>query len=146
MPDLNRFPHPVDDVRDVPVFVVDRNVGHGRVFPRPDGTIARCGGPALCLECQKDEGKRATAEALWSGADDAPQGSRPEFDRALVDAFKTRGDAFPSTDGRLWTRVLLGGPRGISLAAWDRDGNFYLWGSVEELAAAALEIAAQNAR
>lgn len=30
------------------------NVGHGHVFPRPDGMKARCGGPALCSECAQD--------------------------------------------------------------------------------------------
>jgi hypothetical protein len=31
-----------------------RNVGHGWVYPRPDGQRARCGGPALCRECNVD--------------------------------------------------------------------------------------------
>ena len=30
------------------------NSGHGHVFLRPDGVVARCGGPALCPECAKD--------------------------------------------------------------------------------------------
>ena len=33
---------------------VNPNVGHGHVFPRPDGMKTRCGGPALCSECAKD--------------------------------------------------------------------------------------------
>jgi hypothetical protein len=136
--DLNRFPHPADVApSNVPVFTVDRNVGHGRVFPRPDGRVQKCGGPALCRECQADEGKRETAEALWSGADDrVPEPSgRPEFNREVVKAFKGRGEAFPSTDGRLWTRAVLGSA-GV-LCAWDRDGTFHLWGPVEEIAAKA---------
>ena len=28
--------------------------GHGHVFPRLDGFVARCGGPAMCPECAKD--------------------------------------------------------------------------------------------
>ena len=28
--------------------------GHGHVFPRLDGAVARCGGPAICPECAKD--------------------------------------------------------------------------------------------
>lgn len=30
------------------------NVGHGHVYPRPDGVKARCGGPAICKECALD--------------------------------------------------------------------------------------------
>jgi hypothetical protein len=29
--------------------------GHGHVTPRPDGLKARCGGPALCADCQAEE-------------------------------------------------------------------------------------------
>jgi len=30
------------------------NTGHGHVYPRPDGVIARCGGPALCNKCARE--------------------------------------------------------------------------------------------
>ena len=30
------------------------NTGHGHVYPRADGTRARCGGPMLCRECARD--------------------------------------------------------------------------------------------
>ena len=30
------------------------NTGHGHVYPRADGTRARCGGPMLCSECARD--------------------------------------------------------------------------------------------
>lgn len=30
------------------------NVGHGHVFPRPDGGKAKCGGPSICSECASD--------------------------------------------------------------------------------------------
>ena len=29
--------------------------GHGHVYPRIDGSKARCGGPALCRECAGDQ-------------------------------------------------------------------------------------------
>jgi len=32
----------------------DLNVGHGRVFKRPDGESADCGGPGVCSECAFD--------------------------------------------------------------------------------------------
>lgn len=30
------------------------NTGHGHVYPRPDGYLARCGGPKICKECAFD--------------------------------------------------------------------------------------------
>lgn len=30
-------------------------MGHGHVTPNLDGSKARCGGPALCAECAKEE-------------------------------------------------------------------------------------------
>lgn len=35
-------------------FISDKNIGHGHVYPRPDGARARCGGPGLCSECSKE--------------------------------------------------------------------------------------------
>jgi hypothetical protein len=132
----------------------DRNVGHGRIFPRPDGEVAACGGPVLCLTCQADEGKRATAEALFAAEHDyepSPAANtdplpsdRPEFNRAVVAGFKQRGDTFPSTDGRLWSRAVMQ-EDGQVLCAWDRDGGFHLWGSVEALASALLKVAERQA-
>lgn len=29
--------------------------GHGHVFPRADGAVAKCGGPKICSECAKDQ-------------------------------------------------------------------------------------------
>ena len=31
------------------------NTGHGHVFKRRDGALARCGGPAFCKECAGDQ-------------------------------------------------------------------------------------------
>ena len=44
------------------------NVGHGHVFPRPDGNRMRCGGPGMCAECSKDQARkdaRATAHGEY---------------------------------------------------------------------------------
>lgn len=39
------------------------NTGHGHVYPRPDRVVARCGGPALCDVCAKEEAaQKAAAE------------------------------------------------------------------------------------
>lgn len=45
-----------------------RNVGHGHVFPRPDGVRARCGGPPICTECAID----AASKALGATASGEP--------------------------------------------------------------------------
>lgn len=39
---------------------IGTNTGHGHVWERPDGMKARCGGPAMCSECAKDQ-------ANWQG-------------------------------------------------------------------------------
>ena len=31
------------------------NVGHGHVYPRPDGMKARCGGPGICYQCSREK-------------------------------------------------------------------------------------------
>ena len=36
-----------------------RNVGHGLVWPRPDGHRARCGGPLICRACMSDAALKA---------------------------------------------------------------------------------------
>ncbi|NKJ21967.1 hypothetical protein [Dyella sp. SG609] len=34
---------------------VGTNSGHGHAWARPDGVKARCGGPALCSQCARDQ-------------------------------------------------------------------------------------------
>lgn len=29
-------------------------MGHGHVIPNKDGSLARCGGPAICTECARE--------------------------------------------------------------------------------------------
>jgi hypothetical protein len=41
--------------RATSIPVVGDNTGHGWVRLRPDGANARCGGPAICTECAKEE-------------------------------------------------------------------------------------------
>lgn len=38
------------------------NKGHGHVFPRADGVLARCGGPGLCKECRADKLKKENGQ------------------------------------------------------------------------------------
>lgn len=30
-------------------------MGHGHVIPNKDGSVARCGGPAICSECAREQ-------------------------------------------------------------------------------------------
>jgi hypothetical protein len=139
VPDLNRFPHPMDSAAPAGNAGPERNVGHGHVFPRPDGRRSRCGGPALCRECAADLGKRETARAaLLEVVGDALLGSpRPTFDQRLAQiAAHRQGEPFPSADGRLWDRVVFG--EAGALCAWDGSGAFHLWGPAEQVAEAVL--------
>jgi hypothetical protein len=42
-------------------------MSHGHVKPNPDGSVARCGGPALCSVCAKEQALAYAAgeEAYW---------------------------------------------------------------------------------
>ena len=62
------------------------NCGHGHVVPRTDGLKARCGGPALCAECARDEafyraGIEATANYLQGYAIKARDAGDTETER-----------------------------------------------------------------
>jgi hypothetical protein len=46
------------------VSSADQNVGHGWVFPRPDGAKVRCGGPAICHKCALDLARKQSREHL----------------------------------------------------------------------------------
>jgi hypothetical protein len=39
---------------DVPEGPVGTNAGHGHAWKRPDGLVARCGGPGMCSACSRD--------------------------------------------------------------------------------------------
>lgn len=40
-----------------------QNTGHGHVYPRPDGSRARCGGPRLCAVCRADADRKRETDA-----------------------------------------------------------------------------------
>lgn len=46
---------------------MNANVGHGHVYPRPDGVRARCGGPGLCAECSQEQARKFRAEEAEAG-------------------------------------------------------------------------------
>jgi len=52
--------------------------GHGHVTPRPDGAIAKCGGPAICSVCaaemaQYDASKLRMADMIAPAVSDAQE-------------------------------------------------------------------------
>ena len=53
-----------------------RASGHGWVYPNPDGSKSRCGGPAICRACAADkahvEASRMWAEQMQAHQYDAP--------------------------------------------------------------------------
>ena len=66
------------------------NTGHGHVWARPDGHKARCGGPALCPECARDQ---TQLRAELQEPPEAPTASNPltEAIRVLRLAEKAAG-------------------------------------------------------
>lgn len=46
--------------------------GHGHVYPRPDGALARCGGPRLCLKCAADQRRKDAEELVQASSITAP--------------------------------------------------------------------------
>lgn len=54
---------------DQPPVAQGLNVGHGHVFPRPDGLKARCGGPGLCVECSHDLAHKNGTEVILRATD-----------------------------------------------------------------------------
>lgn len=54
--------------------------GHGHVTPNPDGSKARCGGPAICSACAKELARQCNALADVRSATILKPG-----DRVLVD-------------------------------------------------------------
>lgn len=84
----------------------NQNTGHGHVFPRPDGRLARCGGPGICKECALDLSRKmsakAEARAVTSGLTFA---QLREANRLRLPLFKNKhGQPAHSTpDGSDWS-------------------------------------------
>lgn len=66
--------NPTENLERMPV-----NIGHGHVYPRPDGNKARCGGPPLCPECARDAARKAVDEGAAKAMGKAEDHSQPSF-------------------------------------------------------------------
>lgn len=54
---------------------IGRNFGHGWVWARPDGVKVRCGGPAICSKCARDQTALQMGNAM---AAEQAKGNAPE--------------------------------------------------------------------
>ena len=41
-------------------------MGHGHVTPNPDGSLARCGGPAICEVCAREKAALQPKKQSWT--------------------------------------------------------------------------------
>lgn len=86
----------------------NQNVGHGHVFPRPDGMKARCGGPSMCSECAKDlAAKKAQGDVWKAEAHNLLEEAHRELDHARV-FIRTREKMHPEgvrQFDEVWSKV-----------------------------------------
>lgn len=81
------------------------SLGHGHVRPNPDGTKAKCGGPALCLQCANE--LRGVQTGRWKlNLIPDPIPGEPMTDAALKSALAAAEAELP--DG--YFAILLVGP------------------------------------
>ena len=57
-------------------------MGHGHVIPNSDGSRARCGGPALCDECSREESLASSKATVSAAVYEAAVKGRQEFREA----------------------------------------------------------------
>jgi len=69
------------------------NIGHGHVFPRDDGVVARCGGPAICRGCALDYYQKMNGDVAPI-PEPAPWARVPVDAQFLAEVF----DAFAGAD------------------------------------------------
>ncbi|TFV91398.1 hypothetical protein [Blastococcus sp. CT_GayMR16] len=78
--------------------------GHGHVIPNPDGSKARCGGPALCSVCQREALGR---EDIWTSTPDgATAPSEPNVQSATPGEFAARWNACTEEERAGWLRAM----------------------------------------
>jgi len=102
---LYTHPAPQPQPAQPPEAKPNQNTGHGHVRPRPDGVKARCGGPAICPECAREQaqllaapqpGRQPVSEAFA-----ALMAERDALARALLECdavARARGDKYGLCD------------------------------------------------
>jgi hypothetical protein len=68
------FPSPLEGAEPPAPSPRSLNVGHGHVFPRPDGKKTRCGGVGICPECTQQATLKEGAEAEIRGREAEARG------------------------------------------------------------------------
>lgn len=101
------------------------NRGHGHVWTRPDGIRARCGGQALCLQCQRDLRE-------WGGAYDMAEFTAREALELRSTVSRLEGELAEAKGDRNEARGYCQSARsiinaGVDLMTTDQLGQ---WGSV----------------
>lgn len=85
------------------------NSGHGHVFPRPDGTRFRCGGPATCHSCLRDLAVKEAQQSFALGKPDARPFPPLKESHPLVDEGEACAACFATFEaGDITTLVFLG--------------------------------------
>ncbi len=94
--------------------------GHGHVTPRPDGALAKCGGPAICHACQLElEAKQAEEHSAYF-ADLIARYYRREIGRLMQQAEHWAANGAPLA---VHHRVTLADAYFQIVALMERDQN-----------------------
>lgn len=67
------------------------NTGHGHVWPRPDGMVARCGGPAMCQRCAIDAARTKQVKEPDMQTNQTPEALAEEIKALHVKDLRSHG-------------------------------------------------------
>jgi hypothetical protein len=110
----------------MPDFTQQRGSGHGWVFPNLDGSKAKCGGPAICQACARDQ------QAL----DAARRFGQETLAAQYPEPYAVAADLLEAMKGQLLITLInrLGGRVTIPINEVDATGGFMLHMEVDQTA------------